>query len=176
MWENLIMKAKEGGLDVSETCVFWNVHEPSLGNGIVPKRVPLREVGMLYFTYCCVYRFYINQDVYNLLELPSSLTKAIKEMLTSLDFSFRRVPRGGVEQEQFDELSDSIMCSICDKEAETSSHLFFSCCMARQTVCMITRWWDVPYGEVNSYEDWINWFVNLRLSYKHKQMLEDVVF
>nr|GEY49811.1 putative RNA-directed DNA polymerase, eukaryota, reverse transcriptase zinc-binding domain protein [Tanacetum cinerariifolium] len=51
---------------------------------------------------------------------------------------------------------DSIMCAICDKGAETSSHLFFSCCMARQTVRMITRWWDVPYGEVDSYEDWIN--------------------
>nr|GEU49951.1 basic 7S globulin 2-like [Tanacetum cinerariifolium] len=67
---------------------------------------------------------------------------------------------------------DSIMCAICDKGAETSSHLFFSCCMARQTVRMITRWWDVPYGEVDSYEDWINWFVKLRLSYTHKQMLE----
>nr|GEX78436.1 RNA-directed DNA polymerase, eukaryota [Tanacetum cinerariifolium] len=71
---------------------------------------------------------------------------------------------------------DSIMCVICDKGAETSSHLFFSCCMARQTVRMITRWWDVPYGEVDSYEDWINWFVNLRLSYKHKQMLEGVFY
>nr|GEX58868.1 glucose-methanol-choline oxidoreductase, FAD/NAD(P)-binding domain protein [Tanacetum cinerariifolium] len=68
---------------------------------------------------------------------------------------------------------DSIMCAICDKGAETSSHLFFSCCMARQTVRMITRWWDVPYGEVDSYEDWINWFAKLCLSYKHKQMLED---
>nr|GEZ36937.1 RNA-directed DNA polymerase, eukaryota, reverse transcriptase zinc-binding domain protein [Tanacetum cinerariifolium] len=63
---------------------------------------------------------------------------------------------------------DSIMCDICDKGAETSSHLFFSCCIARQTVRMIIRWWDIPYGEVDSYEDWINWFVNLRLSYKHK--------
>ncbi|GJS86962.1 RNA-directed DNA polymerase, eukaryota, reverse transcriptase zinc-binding domain protein [Tanacetum coccineum] len=27
---------------------------------------------------------------------------------------------------------DSIMCAICDKGAETSSHLFFSCCMVRQ--------------------------------------------
>nr|GEU45700.1 RNA-directed DNA polymerase, eukaryota, reverse transcriptase zinc-binding domain protein [Tanacetum cinerariifolium] len=71
---------------------------------------------------------------------------------------------------------DSIMCAICAKWAETSSHLFFSCCMARQTVRMITRWWDVPCGEVDSYEDWINWFVNLRLSYKHKQMLEDVFY
>ena len=32
MWEDLIMKAKEGGLDVIETYVFWNVHEPSQGN------------------------------------------------------------------------------------------------------------------------------------------------
>nr|GEZ27482.1 RNA-directed DNA polymerase, eukaryota [Tanacetum cinerariifolium] len=176
---------------------------------------------------------------------------------TSLDSSFRRIPRGGVEQEQFDELSalvhdvtltpmpdrciwalessgefsvasvrkviddkslpevdsktrwikcvpikvnvhtwkvktdslptmfnvsrrgihiDSIMCAICDKGVETSSHLFFSCCMARQTVRMITRWWDVPYGEVDSYEDSINWFVNLRLSYKHKHMLEGVFY
>nr|GEV64901.1 RNA-directed DNA polymerase, eukaryota, reverse transcriptase zinc-binding domain protein [Tanacetum cinerariifolium] len=71
---------------------------------------------------------------------------------------------------------DSIMCAICDKGAETSSHLFFSCCMARQTVRLITHWWDVPYGEVDSYEDWINWFMNLRLSYKHKQMLEGVFY
>uniref|UniRef100_A0A0A0KMB2 beta-galactosidase n=1 Tax=Cucumis sativus TaxID=3659 RepID=A0A0A0KMB2_CUCSA len=32
MWEGLIQKAKEGGLDVVETYVFWNVHEPSPGN------------------------------------------------------------------------------------------------------------------------------------------------
>lgn len=32
MWEDLIYKAKEGGLDVVETYVFWNIHEPSPGN------------------------------------------------------------------------------------------------------------------------------------------------
>ncbi|XP_023003076.1 beta-galactosidase 3 [Cucurbita maxima] len=32
MWEGLIQKAKEGGLDAVETYVFWNVHEPSPGN------------------------------------------------------------------------------------------------------------------------------------------------
>ncbi|CAH9146966.1 unnamed protein product [Cuscuta epithymum] len=31
MWEDLILKAKEGGLDVIETYVFWNVHEPYRG-------------------------------------------------------------------------------------------------------------------------------------------------
>ncbi|XP_023522802.1 beta-galactosidase 5-like, partial [Cucurbita pepo subsp. pepo] len=29
MWEDLIQKAKDGGLDVIDTYVFWNVHEPS---------------------------------------------------------------------------------------------------------------------------------------------------
>ncbi|XP_073014846.1 beta-galactosidase 3 [Primulina eburnea] len=32
MWEDLINKAKEGGIDVIESYVFWNVHEPSPGN------------------------------------------------------------------------------------------------------------------------------------------------
>uniref|UniRef100_A0A2N9IXM3 Beta-galactosidase n=1 Tax=Fagus sylvatica TaxID=28930 RepID=A0A2N9IXM3_FAGSY len=32
MWESLIQKAKDGGLDAIDTYVFWNVHEPSPGN------------------------------------------------------------------------------------------------------------------------------------------------
>lgn len=32
MWEDLIQKAKDGGLDMIETYVFWNGHEPSPGN------------------------------------------------------------------------------------------------------------------------------------------------
>ncbi|CAK9140088.1 unnamed protein product [Ilex paraguariensis] len=32
MWKGLIQKAKDGGLDVIDTYVFWNVHEPSPGN------------------------------------------------------------------------------------------------------------------------------------------------
>ncbi|OVA08712.1 D-galactoside/L-rhamnose binding SUEL lectin domain [Macleaya cordata] len=32
MWEDLIQKAKDGGLDVIETYVFWNGHEPTPGN------------------------------------------------------------------------------------------------------------------------------------------------
>ncbi|XP_043709682.1 beta-galactosidase 3-like [Telopea speciosissima] len=32
MWGDLIQKAKDGGLDVVDTYVFWNVHEPSPGN------------------------------------------------------------------------------------------------------------------------------------------------
>ncbi|CAH9079561.1 unnamed protein product [Cuscuta epithymum] len=32
MWEGLIQKAKDGGLDAIDTYVFWNNHEPSPGN------------------------------------------------------------------------------------------------------------------------------------------------
>ncbi|XP_021812274.1 beta-galactosidase 10 isoform X2 [Prunus avium] len=32
MWPNLVQTAKEGGVDVIETYVFWNGHEPSPGN------------------------------------------------------------------------------------------------------------------------------------------------
>ncbi|GMN45552.1 hypothetical protein TIFTF001_014749 [Ficus carica] len=31
MWPSLIAKAKEGGLDVIQTYVFWNIHEPQQG-------------------------------------------------------------------------------------------------------------------------------------------------
>jgi hypothetical protein len=31
MWPDLIEKAKDGGLDVVQTYVFWNGHEPSPG-------------------------------------------------------------------------------------------------------------------------------------------------
>lgn len=35
MWEDLIQKAKDGGVDVIETYVFWNVHEPTQGNVLI---------------------------------------------------------------------------------------------------------------------------------------------
>lgn len=31
MWPSLISKAKQGGIDVIETYVFWNIHEPQPG-------------------------------------------------------------------------------------------------------------------------------------------------
>ena len=31
MWPDLLQKAKDGGLDVVQTYVFWNGHEPSPG-------------------------------------------------------------------------------------------------------------------------------------------------
>ncbi|GKA62941.1 RNA-directed DNA polymerase, eukaryota, reverse transcriptase zinc-binding domain protein [Tanacetum coccineum] len=70
---------------------------------------------------------------------------------------------------------ESITCSICDNEVESSSHLFFKCNMVRDIIRKITRWWDITYIEADSYEDWLNWLVNLRLS-SNKQALECVFY
>jgi len=51
MWEDLIFKAKEGGLDVVETYVFWNVHEPSPGNVILYSHFSF------VFWFSCVFSF-----------------------------------------------------------------------------------------------------------------------
>jgi hypothetical protein len=43
MWEDLIRKAKHGGLDVIDTYVFWDVHEPSPHNVIIHDTLILHE-------------------------------------------------------------------------------------------------------------------------------------
>ncbi|GJU17007.1 RNA-directed DNA polymerase, eukaryota [Tanacetum coccineum] len=71
---------------------------------------------------------------------------------------------------------ESITCSICDNEVESSSHLFFKCNMVRDIIRKITRWWDITYIDADLYEDWLNWLVNLRLSSNYKQALEGVFY
>ncbi|CAO2826199.1 unnamed protein product [Amaranthus hypochondriacus] len=45
MWEHLIRKAKVGGLDVIDTYVFWNGHEPSPGK-LLARKAPLGQIWM----------------------------------------------------------------------------------------------------------------------------------
>nr|GFA58219.1 RNA-directed DNA polymerase, eukaryota, reverse transcriptase zinc-binding domain protein [Tanacetum cinerariifolium] len=48
---------------------------------------------------------------------------------------------------------DSIYCPICNMTAETASHIFFNCLMAKDIYKKIDRWWDVNMLEVYSYDD-----------------------
>ncbi|GKA64535.1 RNA-directed DNA polymerase, eukaryota [Tanacetum coccineum] len=189
------------------------------------------------------------------LESCKSIDVATKLAHTIIDYSFRRVPRGGVEQTQFADLLikvegvsfvnmndrwvwplegfgdfsvasvrkltddkrlpkvssktrwikavpikvnvhawkvrldclptrinisrkgmdiESILCLICHNAGESLRHLFFNCHVAREIFRKITCWWDVSYTEVSSYEEWLAWILNLRLSVKHKRLLEGV--
>ncbi|TKY55863.1 Beta-galactosidase 3 [Spatholobus suberectus] len=62
MWEDLIEKAKEGGLDVVETYVFWNVHEPSPGNVLLHSLVLFCFAVISHFSTC--YRFELLFNVF----------------------------------------------------------------------------------------------------------------
>ncbi|GKC04683.1 RNA-directed DNA polymerase, eukaryota, reverse transcriptase zinc-binding domain protein [Tanacetum coccineum] len=67
---------------------------------------------------------------------------------------------------------ESILCPICEDAVESTRHIFFTCRVAKEILCKISCWWEITYSEVSSYEEWLAWILNLRLSNKHKQLLE----
>ncbi|GJY79175.1 RNA-directed DNA polymerase, eukaryota, reverse transcriptase zinc-binding domain protein [Tanacetum coccineum] len=112
----------------------------------------------------------------NMLPEVASKTRWIKAMLIKVNVHAWRVKldclptrinisRRGMEIE-------SIICPM----AESSRHIFFSCRIAREILRKISRWWDVSYMELFSYEEWLDWILNIRISVKHKQILEGVCY
>nr|GEW25956.1 RNA-directed DNA polymerase, eukaryota [Tanacetum cinerariifolium] len=60
----------------------------------------------------------------------------------------------------------SILCSLCNISFESTSHLLFSCLLACQLRSKFLRWWELEDIVLDSYEDWLVWFNNARLSKK----------
>nr|GEX42476.1 RNA-directed DNA polymerase, eukaryota [Tanacetum cinerariifolium] len=48
---------------------------------------------------------------------------------------------------------DSILCPMCGKAVESTSHIFFTCQMSKEILRRISRWWDIDYMEISSYEE-----------------------
>ncbi|GJU46342.1 RNA-directed DNA polymerase, eukaryota [Tanacetum coccineum] len=71
---------------------------------------------------------------------------------------------------------DSILCPTCGKAVESTRHIFFTCQIARDILHLITSWWNIPYMEVSSYEEWLVWILSLRLSINHKRIFEGVCY
>ncbi|GJX45177.1 RNA-directed DNA polymerase, eukaryota, reverse transcriptase zinc-binding domain protein [Tanacetum coccineum] len=71
---------------------------------------------------------------------------------------------------------NSILCPICENHAESSSHLFFACSMARDIFRNITSWWDVKSPHVSSFEEWEMWTSSLTLSLRRKHILEGIIY
>nr|GFA65441.1 hypothetical protein [Tanacetum cinerariifolium] len=71
------------------------------------------------------------------------------------------------ELEKTREFSVSSIRNLIDEKTlpsvETTSHLFFSCPLARKVVNLINRWWSLADVELESYEDWVIWFDHIRL-------------
>nr|GEX91982.1 RNA-directed DNA polymerase, eukaryota [Tanacetum cinerariifolium] len=70
----------------------------------------------------------------------------------------------------------SIVCLMCNNMVESSRHLFFSFDLSNQLMSKISRWWDLRYQEINSYEEWTDWILSIRLSYNLKKVFEGVCY
>nr|GEY93731.1 RNA-directed DNA polymerase, eukaryota [Tanacetum cinerariifolium] len=70
----------------------------------------------------------------------------------------------------------SIICPICGRGVESSAHLFFVCDLAKDNFRKICRWWNVEFMKIRSFDEWASWVGNLRMSIKHKRLLEGVCF
>nr|GEX97273.1 RNA-directed DNA polymerase, eukaryota, reverse transcriptase zinc-binding domain protein [Tanacetum cinerariifolium] len=65
-----------------------------------------------------------------------------------------------------------ILCPLCNISVESISHLLFSCSLARHLRSKFLRWWELEHIELESYEDWLQWFNNVRLTKRIKEMFE----
>ncbi|GJW97147.1 RNA-directed DNA polymerase, eukaryota, partial [Tanacetum coccineum] len=70
----------------------------------------------------------------------------------------------------------SIVCPMCNSMVESSRHLFFSCDLSNQIMSKISRWMDFGNQEINSYEEWIEWMLSIRLPYNLKKVFEGVCY
>ncbi|GJT47399.1 RNA-directed DNA polymerase, eukaryota, reverse transcriptase zinc-binding domain protein [Tanacetum coccineum] len=71
---------------------------------------------------------------------------------------------------------DSILCPLCENALESTRHIFFTCHIAREIFCKVSCWWNVSFTEVSTYEEWLDWILNIRLSIKYKKLLEGVCY
>ncbi|GKC16379.1 hypothetical protein Tco_1013161 [Tanacetum coccineum] len=99
----------------------------------------------------------------------------------SLLDSFRMPPRGGIEDSQLtslaQDLADVVLSSKKDSiDGESSSHIFFNCHVARDLLGKVARWWELELLDIHVYEDWLSWFITLRLSKRLKDILEGVFY
>ncbi|GKD27346.1 RNA-directed DNA polymerase, eukaryota, partial [Tanacetum coccineum] len=106
-------------------------------------------------------------------------------------FSYLRVTlggsMGGVEGEQYHELGSQLASLVLaqtrdryasyemgQEEVESLAHLLFSCSMARVVLSKVSQWWGVSFLDFHSYEEWLHWFSDLRMSLQVKNVLEGV--
>ncbi|GJW59653.1 RNA-directed DNA polymerase, eukaryota [Tanacetum coccineum] len=70
----------------------------------------------------------------------------------------------------------SLSSPVCDAAPEDTSHLFFSCSVAREVARSVCRWWDLGSHSFNLYAEWLVWFNSIRLGAKSKEVLEGIFY
>nr|GEU90275.1 RNA-directed DNA polymerase, eukaryota [Tanacetum cinerariifolium] len=70
----------------------------------------------------------------------------------------------------------SIACPLCNSAVESSFHIFFACPLAREVWRNFLIWWELEDVAFNSYNEWLNWIVNIRLHKQLKVFLEGTCY
>ncbi|GJY74306.1 RNA-directed DNA polymerase, eukaryota [Tanacetum coccineum] len=70
----------------------------------------------------------------------------------------------------------SIICPTCNKEVESTSHVFFSCSLVRDIYRKIAVWWELSYSDFQKFDDWFDWLLAARVSSKQRLMLEGIFY
>nr|GEX75577.1 RNA-directed DNA polymerase, eukaryota, reverse transcriptase zinc-binding domain protein [Tanacetum cinerariifolium] len=68
----------------------------------------------------------------------------------------------------------SILCPVCDRDVETSNHLFFLCEMAVDLWVLVARWWELDIPVTSSVLEWVAWIDSARLPIKVRNCLDVV--
>nr|GEW45723.1 hypothetical protein [Tanacetum cinerariifolium] len=71
---------------------------------------------------------------------------------------------------------DTIFCPSCNSVVESSNHIFFGCPMVKDLYKFLARRWDVSITTFFPYDEWWNWFSNLRVPSKLKLIFECVFY
>nr|GEZ50221.1 RNA-directed DNA polymerase, eukaryota, reverse transcriptase zinc-binding domain protein [Tanacetum cinerariifolium] len=71
---------------------------------------------------------------------------------------------------------DSISCPICDEHSESTSHLFFSCSMVKDVLRKVSMWCDITIRDAQSYDEWLYWFLSLRLHSNSMIIMEGIFY
>ncbi|GKC28085.1 RNA-directed DNA polymerase, eukaryota, reverse transcriptase zinc-binding domain protein [Tanacetum coccineum] len=71
---------------------------------------------------------------------------------------------------------ESILCPLCEKNMESSSHIFFTCPISREIFHKVLLLWEIDVVMVSSYDEWLKWLLSIRLHSKHKELFEGVCY
>ncbi|GJR00675.1 RNA-directed DNA polymerase, eukaryota [Tanacetum coccineum] len=71
---------------------------------------------------------------------------------------------------------ESILCPLCEKNVESSSHIFFTCPISREIFRKVLLWWEIDVVMISSYDEWLEWLLSIRLHSNHKELFEGVCY
>ncbi|GKD49202.1 RNA-directed DNA polymerase, eukaryota, partial [Tanacetum coccineum] len=71
-------------------------------------------------------------------------------------------------------LLDSLVCPLCDNGVETTQHVLFQCPIVRNVFYRICRWWEIAGEDIDSFSEWQNWFLSIRMQSGSKNLLDGV--